>query len=77
MLERERERSILNAHASRTFPELEEFERHLKCVVEGIGKDQILVRFNHIDPLDHLREFSIVIDVSESTYKGALRQHSS
>ena len=69
MPERERERAILKAHASRTAPELEEFERHLKCVIEGIGKDQILVRFTHIDPLDRVREFSIVVDVTESTYK--------
>ena len=69
MPERERERAILKAHASRTAPELEEFELHLKCVIEGIGKDQILVRFTHIDPLDHVREFSIVVDVTESTYK--------
>ena len=43
----------------------------LHGVIEGIAEDQILVRFTHIDPSDLDREFSLVIDVSNKTYKGA------
>jgi len=42
----------------------------LHGVIEGIADDQILIRFTHIDPSDLDREFSIVIDVSNKTYKG-------
>lgn len=69
--ERERERSILHAHASRTAPELTECEFRLRTVIEGIDKDKILVRFTHVDPSDPQRECSIVIDVSGESYKGA------
>ena len=71
-VERQRERTTLSQYAVRTTPELDEFEKHLKCVMEGIRKDQILVRFTHVDPAEPTREFSLVIDVSESTYKGPL-----
>ena len=42
----------------------------LKCWIEGIGPDQILVRFTHLDPTDPAREFSLVLDVSARAYKG-------
>ena len=70
IIERERERSILNAHASRTAPELTECEFRLRAVIEGIDKDKILVRFTHVDLSDPQREFSLVIDVSGESYKG-------
>ena len=69
LAERNRERSILDTYASRTAPELIEFERRLQCYVEGIEKDKILVRFTHVDKSDFDREFSVVIDVSSNTYK--------
>lgn len=72
--ERERERSLLNAHASRTSPELTECEFRLRSVIEGIDKDKILVRFTHVDPADAQREFSVVIDVSGDTYKSLCLQ---
>lgn len=68
--ERNRERSILNAYASHTSIEEEEFEHNLRCAIEGIAPDQILVRFTDIDPADTSREFSVVIDLSDSSYKG-------
>ncbi|CDO70507.1 hypothetical protein BN946_scf184569.g50 [Trametes cinnabarina] len=70
MRERKREQAILNAHASRTLPELTACEATLKCAIEGIDKDKILVRFTHIDPVDLDREFSFVLDVSSRSYKG-------
>ncbi len=70
LLERNREHSILNDYASRVSPELEEFQKYLKCTIEGIGRDQILVRFTHVDPSDSSREFSLVLDISDSAYKG-------
>lgn len=42
----------------------------LHGVIEGIADDQILIRFTHIDPSDPGREFSLVMDVSNKTYKG-------
>ena len=68
--ERNRERSILETYASRTVPELVESERRLQCYIEGIEKDNILVRFTHIDKTNLDREFSVVIDVSNNVYKG-------
>ena len=70
LVERRREQSILAEHASRTHPELTACEAVLKCAIEGIDKDKILIRFTHIDPADLTREFSIVIDVSARLYKG-------
>ncbi|KAL7277356.1 hypothetical protein PYCCODRAFT_1369337 [Trametes coccinea BRFM310] len=69
MRERKREQSILHAHASRALPELTACEATLKCAIEGIDKDKILVRFTHVDPADLDREFSFVVDVSSRTYK--------
>jgi kinetochore protein Spc25 len=51
-------------------PELSIFEQWLSCVVEGIKKDQLLVRFYQVDPSDSNRDFSFVIDVSDRIYKG-------
>ncbi|RDX46514.1 hypothetical protein OH76DRAFT_1406821 [Lentinus brumalis] len=69
MRERKREESILNAHASRTHPEVAACEDRLKCAIEGIDKDKILVRFSHIDPDDRKAEFTFVLDVSSRAYK--------
>ncbi|KAI0761551.1 chromosome segregation protein Spc25-domain-containing protein [Trametes elegans] len=69
MRERRREQSILGTHASRAQPELAACEAALKCALEGIGPDQILVRFTHVDPAEPAREFSLVLDVSARIYK--------
>jgi kinetochore protein Spc25 len=45
-------------------------ENRLSCVVEGVDKDQILVRMSKIDPSDPEREFTFVLDVSGNSYKG-------
>jgi kinetochore protein Spc25, fungi type len=50
--------------------ELRVCEFLLKCKVEGIEKDQLLVRFSHIDEADPRREFSFVLDVGVTVYKG-------
>lgn len=67
--EREREHALLNAHASKTAPELTECEFRLRSVIEGIDKDKILVRFTHLDPTDPQREFNLVLDVSGDNYR--------
>ena len=54
----------------RTQPEVAACEDRLKCAIEGIDKDKILIRFTHIDPADLTREFSLVVDVSSRAYKG-------
>jgi kinetochore protein Spc25 len=46
-------------------------------VVEGIEKDQLLVRFCQVDPSDSECEFSFVIDVSDRMYKGKYDRNAS
>ncbi|KAF8641539.1 hypothetical protein AX16_009916 [Volvariella volvacea WC 439] len=67
--ERNKERATLDTHASRVFPELEACQKALSCIVEGVEKDQLLIRFYRVDLSDPQREFSFVIDVSQDTYK--------
>ncbi|KAI0691573.1 chromosome segregation protein Spc25-domain-containing protein [Earliella scabrosa] len=69
MRERKREESILATHASRTHPELSVCEDRLKCTIEDIDRDKLLVRFTLLDPDDLAREFSLVLDVSSRAYK--------
>lgn len=52
-------------------PELSESEAKLQCVVEGIEKDKLLVRFLDLDPGNREKECNLVIDVSSRSYKGA------
>ena len=68
--EKEREENILHNRAQEVHYKLRACEEMLHGVIEGIANDQILIRFTHIDPSDLDREFSIVIDVSNKTYKG-------
>ena len=68
--EKNKERSTLNAHAAYASPELKTCEQRLRCVVEGIEKDQLLVRFSHVDKSAFQREFSFVLDVSARAYRG-------
>ena len=68
--ERKREQNILNTHAASLSPAVAACEAHLKCAIEGIDRDKILVRFTHLDPADLAREFSLVLDVAASVYKG-------
>ncbi|KIM81701.1 hypothetical protein PILCRDRAFT_821044 [Piloderma croceum F 1598] len=67
--EKNKERSTLNAHAAYASPELKTCEQRLRCVVEGIEKDQLLVRFSHVDKSAFQREFSFVLDVSARAYR--------
>lgn len=67
--EKQKERSTLGTHATHVFPDLDAYERRLACVIEGIEKDQLLVRFTRIDNANPDREFSFVIDISTQFYK--------
>ncbi|KAF9443615.1 hypothetical protein P691DRAFT_808705 [Macrolepiota fuliginosa MF-IS2] len=67
--EKDKERATLSTHASRISPELFACEQQLACAIEGVGKDKLLFRFTNIDPEDHTREASFVLDIAESTYK--------
>ena len=69
-IERKREENLLNSHAARTAPELSGSEAKLQCIVEGIEKDKLLVRFLNLDPGNREKECSLVIDVSSRSYKG-------
>ncbi|KAG7092192.1 hypothetical protein E1B28_008560 [Marasmius oreades] len=68
--ERSKERTTLTSYAARISPELEVCQTLLACVVEGVEKDQLLIRFTHIDDSDLEREFSFILDVAQpSIYK--------
>ncbi|KAH0838733.1 chromosome segregation protein Spc25-domain-containing protein [Lanmaoa asiatica] len=66
--EKDAERNILNEHAAQLEPELAACESWLKCNIEGIETDQLLIRFSHIDEANVDREFSFVLDVSTPSY---------
>ncbi|KAK1232491.1 kinetochore-associated Ndc80 complex subunit spc25 [Marasmius sp. AFHP31] len=69
--ERNKERTTLTSHAARISPELESCQQLLACVIEGVEKDQLLIRFTRVDESDLEREFSFILDVSQpSLYKG-------
>jgi len=66
--EKSRDRNILENHARHLAPTLATLESSLKFRIEGVKPDLLLFRFTHIDPIDHSREFSFVLDVSQATY---------
>ncbi|KAG5339730.1 putative kinetochore protein SPC25 [Termitomyces sp. T112] len=68
--ERTTERNTLSTHAAHISPGVEAIERALGCMVEGIGADQVLLRFAHLDPANPDRECSLVLDVAQG-YKVA------
>ena len=68
--EKNKELSILSSHSSCVPPELRVCEHRLCCVIEGVEKDQLLVRFSQIDSTEIDREASFVIDLSSQMYKG-------
>ncbi|KAE9406156.1 hypothetical protein BT96DRAFT_876050 [Gymnopus androsaceus JB14] len=64
-----KERSTLAVHASQVNPELQAFENLLACDVEGMEKEQLLIRFKRLDLSDPNREFGFILDVSSDSYK--------
>jgi len=68
--EKDEERSILSSHSSCVRPELRVCEQRLSCVIEGVEKDRLLVRFSRIDSSEIDREASFVIDLLNQMYKG-------
>lgn len=68
--EKNKERSTLSEQASHIPLELTATERRLSCVIEGIEKDQLLIRFHSIDRSDPHREVSFVLNLSGNMYKG-------
>ncbi|KAG6896092.1 hypothetical protein C0992_010342 [Termitomyces sp. T32_za158] len=68
--ERTTERNTLNTHAAHISPEVEAIERALGCVIEGLGADQVLLRFAHLDSANPNRECSLVLNVAQG-YKVA------
>lgn len=69
-LDKDVERDILNRHASQLESEVAACESWLKCKIEGIEADHLLIRFSHIDEANLDREFSFVLDVSTPSYNG-------
>ena len=68
--EKNKELSTLSTHSSCVPPELRVCEQKLSCVIEGVEKDRLLVRFCRIDSTEIDREASFVIDLSSQEYKG-------
>lgn len=70
--ERERERKTLAKHAAPISAQLRACERTLCCVIEGVGPDQLLIRYSlKVDESSRsTHEVSFVLDVSSSSYKG-------
>ncbi|KIK91831.1 hypothetical protein PAXRUDRAFT_830490 [Paxillus rubicundulus Ve08.2h10] len=66
--EKEGEHRVLNEHAAQLEPELAACESWLRCHIEGIEADQLLIRFSHLDEANVDREFSFVLDVSTPSY---------
>ena len=66
------EQKTLAAHAARASSELRACERALSCVIEGVGPDQLLIRYsiNGGEGSRSMHEVSFVLDVSSSSYKG-------
>ncbi|KAE9407791.1 hypothetical protein BT96DRAFT_954386 [Gymnopus androsaceus JB14] len=64
-----KERSTLNTHASWVTPELHAFENILACHVEGMQKEQLLIRFKCVDISDLNRDFCFILDVSGQNYR--------
>ncbi|KAF8498711.1 hypothetical protein F5888DRAFT_1691309 [Russula emetica] len=69
--EREMERKTLIKHAIPISAELRACERALDCVIEGVGPEQLLIRYS-LKGGENSRsthEVSFVLDVSSSSYK--------
>ncbi|KAI0317921.1 hypothetical protein OF83DRAFT_1118983, partial [Amylostereum chailletii] len=63
------ERDSLEAHAQSTSPELFVCEEDLGCFIEGVGRDQLLIRFADLRAPQKAREFSLVLDMSSTMYR--------
>jgi kinetochore protein Spc25, fungi type len=70
------ERKTLDAQRAHVPEELRIFERALGCVIEGVGPDQLLIRYVLKDAQGSrsTHEASFVLDVSSTSYKGTSRQ---
>ncbi len=66
------ERKTLAKHAVPISAELLACERALGCVIEGVGPEQLLIRYSLKGGVNSpsAREVSFVLDVSSSSYKG-------
>ncbi|KAI0305964.1 hypothetical protein B0F90DRAFT_1694984, partial [Multifurca ochricompacta] len=69
--ERQLERKTLAMYAVPVSAELRACERALGCVIEGVGPDQLLIRYTLKggEGLRSTREVSFVLDVSSHSYK--------
>ena len=70
LLEREMEKKTLVENGALLSAELRACERVLGCVIEGVGPDQLLIRYSLKSGEDSIREVSFVLDVSSTSYKG-------
>jgi len=75
--EREIERKTLAANAAPLSAELRACERVLGCIIEGVGPEQLLIRYSIKggEGSRSMYEVSFVLDVSSPSYKGASCEH--
>ncbi|KAF8890056.1 hypothetical protein BD779DRAFT_1610867 [Infundibulicybe gibba] len=69
--ERDTERSTLATHAAQVSIELEACQKHAALFVEGMTMegDQLLFRFTHVQQMNPAREFSFVLQATETGYR--------
>ncbi|KAJ7608133.1 chromosome segregation protein Spc25-domain-containing protein [Mycena polygramma] len=67
--EKRKERQNLSSAATTVASQVDSIESRLACVVEGVNRDQLLIRISKIDPSDPEREFTFVLDVSGDSYR--------
>jgi len=70
LLEREMEKKTLATNAALLSAELRACERALGFVLEGVGLDQLLIRYSLKAGDNSRHEVSFVLDVSSTSYKG-------
>ncbi|KAH7884035.1 chromosome segregation protein Spc25-domain-containing protein [Phlebopus sp. FC_14] len=66
--EKDSEGGILSEYAAQLQPDLAACESWLKCHIEGIEADQLLIRFSCVDSANTDRECSFVLDTSIPSY---------
>ncbi|KAG8694494.1 kinetochore-associated Ndc80 complex subunit spc25 [Ceratobasidium sp. 394] len=68
-LEKSKDLAKLERQAAMNEPEARALEDLLKWNVEGVDPNVIRIKFTHVDEANPAREFSFVMDLSESRYK--------
>ncbi|KAF8308629.1 hypothetical protein DL93DRAFT_2170966 [Clavulina sp. PMI_390] len=63
------EQKVLDTHWQLVPLHLEAYKRLLAISIDRIEDDVMQFRFTHIDPSNHAREFSFILDISQGAYR--------